>query len=110
MALGVVQAIASVLAFVCACAVLLAGADYLGVGPGAVPVLICCPLGTIAGISMVVRPTFGACRAAAVWDGLVGLFCMLGALSGSQFNLELFIFATILVAMFAFLIEVDPVE
>lgn len=109
-ALGVVQAIAGVLAFIFVGAWILAGAAYLGVGPGAVPALIFCLSGSVAGISIVVRPSVGACRAAAVWDVLVGLFFLWGALLESEFHPELFIVGAILLGLFFALIVPDAVE
>jgi hypothetical protein len=109
-ALGVVQAIVGVLAFMFVGTWILAGAAYLGIGPGAVPALIFCLSGTVAGVSIVVRPSVGGCRAAAVWDLLVGLFFLWGALVESQSHPQRFIIAAILLGMFAALISPGVVE
>jgi len=108
--LGLVQATAGVLALLYVGSVLLAGAGYLGIGPGAVPVLVFCLFGVIAGIAMVVRPSGGARYAAAIWDVVVGLFVLLAALTGSQFHPARFLVAAILLGMFTVLISPNAAE
>jgi hypothetical protein len=108
--LGIGHAIAGVLAFLYVGAVILAVAAYLGIGPLAVPVLIFCLLGTLVGITMVVRPSVMACRATAVWDALVGLFLLLAALKLSQFHPAPFIIAAFFLVMSAILTIPDSVE
>jgi len=109
-ALGVGHAIAGVFAFLYVCAVILAAAAYLGIGPLAGPILIFCLLGTLVGITMVVRPSVMACRATAVWDALVGLFFLQFALKGSNFHTEPLIIAAFFLAMCAVLIIPNTVE
>jgi hypothetical protein len=108
--LGVGHAIAGVLAFLYVCAVILAAAAYLGIGPLAVPILIFCLFGTLVGIAMVVRPSVVACRVTAFWDALVGLFFLQAALKGSNFHTEPLIIATFFLAMCAVLIIPNTVE
>jgi hypothetical protein len=99
-----------VFAFLYVCAVILAAAAYLGIGPLAGPILIFCLLGTLVGITMVVRPSVMACRATAFWDALVGLFFLQAALKGSNFHPEPLIIAAFFLAMSAVLIIPNTVE
>jgi hypothetical protein len=108
--LGVGHAIAGVLAFLYVGGVILAVAAYLGIGPLAVPILIFCLLGTLVGITMVVRPSVMACRATAVWDALAGLFFLHAALKGSNFHTEPLMIAAFFLAMCAVLIIPNAVE
>jgi hypothetical protein len=108
--LGVGHAIAGVFAFLYVCAVILAAAAYLGIGPLAGPILIFCLLGTLVGITMVVRPSVMTCRATAAWDALVGLFFLQAALKGPNFHPEPLIIAALFLAMCAVLIIPNTVE
>jgi hypothetical protein len=108
--LGVGHAIAGVFAFLYVCAVILAAAAYLGIGPLAGPILIFCLLGTLVGITMAVRPSVMTCRATAAWDALVGLFFLQFALKGSYFHPQPLIIAALFLAMSAVLIIPDTVE
>ena len=85
-ALGIAQSIAGGLAFLYVGTVILAGAAYLGVGPGAIPALAFCLWGTVSGIALVVRRSVGSCRMAAIWNLLLGLFFLAAAFAGSHFS------------------------
>lgn len=82
---GLLHVIAGLGSFLFVGIVIFAVAQYQGLGPAGLPAMLFCLLGAVFGVAMMIRPNKEAYRAAAVWDMILGAFCLLATLTGRGF-------------------------